>query len=621
MAGYEDNLGRDHRVASATRRRPGRARRLGVSRAPAVLDHQPRQRPANSSGGEGQQRLPTRMIAWWRAWATSHDRLMTVLSFLIPAGLGAGLTGYEVSSRSIWLDESATISIASQHGSALWSAMAHDGGNMLAYYALVHVLIQWFGDSTLVLRLPSVVATALCDGTVVLIGRRLFSRRIGFAAGLISAISLPLVYWGQDARAYAIMFAFGALSYLGFIALVDGESRKREGKPPRWAWPLYVFSLILATYMSFVALLIVPAQLISLYWYRRRFRSVLSALVVVAICSAPLILLAHQRGAGQLFWVPKPGWGLDGAVLEALASSALAPNFKLTASSRPLLGITTALAILIGVGAWRWVRSHPATRPISRERWIGALLVAWLFGPTVLDFIESVIGQSVYESRYLLISAPALAIILAWGLLWPGTRLPRYAGPAAIVVLLLLRGAQILPTYGKSPENWRAAENYVFGRAKPGDCIAFYPSDGRMAFEYYIKEDDRPVQLAPQPVLPGLSFRVVRPFVEVYSSLSPDQVLQVAADCPRLWLVSSHIGMLHDSAESTVHYDRYKKLLGDLGRAYPEQIWAHFGYASLINVGLFGHNLAKGSTTLTAEVVSRGPGPRSVGGPAPSITA
>ncbi|MHB1986573.1 MAG: glycosyltransferase family 39 protein [Acidimicrobiales bacterium] len=533
---------------------------------------------------------PTPSGAWY----------LTPFCVLVPAGLAAGLCGYELSDRSIWLDESATISIASQHGSALFAAMRHDGGNMMAYYALIHGLISVFGTSTLVLRLPSVVAAALTAAVVSLIGQWLFDRRIGLAAGLISAVSLPLVYWGQDARAYALMFAFGATSYLGFIGLIDGESRTGEGRPPRWAWPLYVVSLVLATYMSFVALLIVPAQLGSLYWYRRRFRSLLGALVVAAVCCAPLLPLAHQRGAGQLFWVPRPGWGLVAAVLEALASSALAPNFKLSASSLPLLALTAVLLVAIAVMVVKWLRSHPAETGVSRERWIGAMLVGWLVVPTALDFLESVVGQSVFESRYLLISAPALGLVLAWGLL--SAPLPRFAGPLAIAVLLLLRGLQILPTYGVSPENWRAASRYVLDRSVPGDCIAFYPSDGRMAFEYYLDESRHPPGSVPRPVLPSLSFHDVKPFVEAYASLSEARVAEVHRTCPHLWLVSSHIGMPTDSPQSRVHYYRYRALLARLGRAYPNQVWAHFGYASLINVGLFER---AGSTSLESATSIR----------------
>ncbi|MBV8711618.1 MAG: hypothetical protein JOY56_07550, partial [Solirubrobacterales bacterium] len=94
-----------------------------------------------------------------------------------PAALALVLCLYELTARSLWLDEAATVAIAGQHGSALWSAIAHDGGNMLGYYALLHVLIGWFGHGALVIRLPSAVAAATCAGIVALLGRRLFDRR------------------------------------------------------------------------------------------------------------------------------------------------------------------------------------------------------------------------------------------------------------------------------------------------------------------------------------------------------------------------------------------------------------------------------------------------------------
>ena len=76
---------------------------------------------------------------------------------MVPSLVALALCLYQITTRSLWLDESATVAIASQHGGAFGAALAHDGGNMLAYYALVHVLIGWFGHGALVIRLPSVV--------------------------------------------------------------------------------------------------------------------------------------------------------------------------------------------------------------------------------------------------------------------------------------------------------------------------------------------------------------------------------------------------------------------------------------------------------------------------------
>ena len=516
---------------------------------------------------------------------SSHDRLITLLSVLVPAAVAAALTGFDLSARSLWLDESATVAISSQHGAALWAAMKHDGGNMMAFYALVHVLFSIFGDSTVVLRLPSVVATAITAGTVSLIGLRLFDRRVGAAAGLLTAFSLPLIYWGQDGRAYALMYVLGAISFLAFIALVDGESSRRPGKPPAWAWPAYTVALVLAMYMSFVAVLVVPAQLVSLIWYRRRFRPIISALVVAGLCSAPLVLVAHGRGAGQLFWIPRPSLRYAADLGQSLLASAAPPLFQLTASSRPLLGLTAIVVVAAGVAALRGARTHTLTSGVSRERWAGTLLASWLVVPVALDTFESVVGQSLFETRYLLLSAPAVSLALAWGLL--ATRVPRRAGWAALGVLLVLRAVQILPSYGMSPENWHAASTYVLAHSQRGDCIAFYPSDGRMPFDYYFKTTDRAPSSLPRPVLPRTPFTEVRPYVEVYRSLEPSRVRYLAATCPRLWFVYSHVGQPRGTYLSRVHYRRFEALLSLLQGYFPFNTQVGFGYASEVNVRLY----------------------------------
>jgi hypothetical protein len=85
----------------------------------------------------------------------SRVRPSDVAVVAVPALLGAVLCLIELTTRSLWLDEAATVAIAGQHGSAFWHAAAHDGGNMLGYYALLHVLIGWFGDGAFVIRLCS----------------------------------------------------------------------------------------------------------------------------------------------------------------------------------------------------------------------------------------------------------------------------------------------------------------------------------------------------------------------------------------------------------------------------------------------------------------------------------
>jgi len=494
----------------------------------------------------------------------------------LPCLLAAALVLYELGTRSLWLDEAASVSIASQHGSALWHAIARDGGNMLGYYLLLHVLIGAFGHGAAVIRLPSALATVGTVGLVSLIARRMLDRRAALAAGLLCAVSLPLVFWGQDARGYAPMMMFICASFLAFIALVDPDPRSgSDGSRSRWLLAAYVLSTVLAAYMSFVAALIVPAQLLALLWRRQQWRAVLGAVASIAVCCVPLVVLAERRGSGQLFWVPPPNLTATGQTARWLTSAGMPPNFHPTA--------TTVVLLVISLGVIAAVLVAVARRGAAdRGAWIALLVGSWLVVPVLLSVGESLAGQPILLYRNSLVSLPAVALPLAWGVTHP--RLHRWLSWSAFGALLALRALQLAPSYGVSPENWKGATQYVLARAQAGDCVAFYPSDGRMPFSYYAGSAVAARQLV--PVLPAASWSATTPYVERYTAPSPSRLSAIESSCPRLWLIASHVGAPSGTAASRSNYARYVRLHRALGRNYPQRGTARFGWASPVTVEL-----------------------------------
>jgi 4-amino-4-deoxy-L-arabinose transferase-like glycosyltransferase len=414
------------------------------------------------------------------------------------------------------------------------------------------------------------------------LARRLFDRGIGLTAGLLTAVSLPLVYWGQDARGYALMMAFLTGSYLAFVALVDRE----PGAPPaRWAWLAYVATTVLAAYMSFEALLIVPAQLLTLGWTGRRpGRRVISAVALACACSLPLLVLAERRGSSQLFWVPKPNLSQLHQMLEALLSSGLQPNFHLTATGTPVLVLTGVLA-LAGGGAT--VATLVRGRETRRASWPRMLVLSWLLIPLLLSLLESYLLHPITLPRVALVSLPAASLLLARTL--TDHRLPRLLGLSLIAAVLALRALELAPSYGTSPENWHAATVHVLAAAQPRDCIAFYPSDGRQAFSYYIGTRASAAAGAPSSVLPALPWSESKPFVEDYAVPSRARLSAIEASCPRLWFVSSHRGQKDGPSASRADYVRYQALLGSLTRGYARSRTIAYGWASPVRVELFHH--------------------------------
>lgn len=480
-------------------------------------------------------------------------RARDVAAVVGPALLAGGLCLIQIRGRSLGFDEAATVAIASQHGSALWSAIAHDGGNMTGYYVLLHLMVSVFGHGALALRLPSAIGAAAASALTGLLALRLFDRRAALAAGALMAVSLTLIFWGQSARSYAILVALSAGSFMTFAAMLESHR-------PRASWVAYVVCTSLALYASLMAALLVAAQLAVMISRPRERRRVAAAIAAIAVCCVPLIILATRRGTGQLFWVARPDLTGVKQVAEALTSAGLQPTIRSTSTTYALLALTL-LVLVAAAGAI-----------VARERrWPALLVLSWLAGPIVLALVESFIGSAIFVPRNLLIVLPAVALLLAWAL----TRFP--GGWLVLVALIALRALQLGPAYGVSPEDWRGATAYVLSHAQRGDCVAFYPSDGRNAFRYYLRGNP------PRSVLPAVGWNVDRAYIENYATLSGRP-----AGCHRLWLVSSHVGQATGPARSRANLARYRSLRAMLAATYGPPRTREFGYADPVTAELFG---------------------------------
>ncbi len=283
---------------------------------------------------------------------------------LVPAIAGAIVCLVDLNTRSLWLDEGSTFAIASQGGAALWHGISHDGGNMLAYYLLMHVVIGLFGDAAWVMRMPSVMASAATGALVAAIARRLFDDpRTTIAAGLLTVISLPLVFWGQDARGYALLVAFTCASFLALIAILQTPIRY---EPSRASVIAYVVTLVLAFYVGYDVALVIPAQVVLLLVFRERARVVIGCLAVVAALCVPLAVMAASRGSGQLFWVTPLSLRILRQAAVTLLSAGLPPNFHdtfTTVATVAVMGLSAVVAIVcVGRGARGAPRPPPHTQ-------------------------------------------------------------------------------------------------------------------------------------------------------------------------------------------------------------------------------------------------------------------
>ena len=500
--------------------------------------------------------------------ALTRDRLLNVLVIGAPTLVAVALCLYEITARSIYLDESATIAVISQHGDALGAALAHEGGSMLVYYLLMHVLTQVFGDSQFVLRFPSALAAGTAAALVTVLARRLFDRDVAFASGLLFAVSLSLVFWGQTARGYAILIACTAGSFLAFATLL--ESRDASWR----VWLAYVALTAGAVYVGLEAALIVPAQLVVLCWHRDKWRRAVSGAAAAGACCIPLAVLALERGSGQLYWVPPPSFNIAKQIAQGLASAGLQPHFY-TSTGHALMLVTAVLLVAA------CVRVLAARFTSGEFDWRLMLLLSWLVVPCALILFISLVGQSIFQPRYALMSLPPVSLLLAWTIV--NRRLPRALVVIAMGGLLALRALQVAPAYGVSLENWRTASHYVMARAMTGDCMAFYPSDARVAFKYYVPRGENP----PPLVLPAVPWSVEPRDLEQYETLSASQLSGLRTRCSRVWLVFSHEGSPFGTPLSRVHFRQLVALRAGLAANFPVQMATPYATRAKLDIILF----------------------------------
>ncbi len=528
---------------------------------------------------------------------------------IAPALLGALVCLPALAGRSLWLDEGATVSIVSQHGAALWRGIAHDGGNMLVYYLALHVIVGLFGDGTVPLRGLSVLADALSAGLVAALALRLFGGRCAaLVSGVLCALSVSLVFWGQDARGYALMVTAAAAAFLALVGVVDSD----PGTPvPRGALLGYGLATLLSLYIGFDAVLLIPAELLCAWVLRRGLRELIAVLLLVALACLPLVLLALQRGSSQLFWVGPLSLSALGQTLVTVLSAGLPPNFHVTVVTviatvwaGVLVLVATALAL-----ADAWPRLAVRRPRSDHSPAAGALVIvptAWWLLTALLTVAGSAAGEPFELARISILVIPAVSLLLGWLLTGagqnlraatapartghpPGTRLPHTRGVAAtlLVILLGLRVAVLLPSYAETPEPWKQVAARVLAARQPGDCVAFYPEDGRMPFAYYVQHTPGGSARAPRAVLPVAAWSARTPHVEEYVVPSPRRLGDWLTGCRRLWLIASHQGSAHGTPTSVHNAAGYRLLEAVLSRAYLAHRASAEGYAAVIHITLY----------------------------------
>src|SRR4051812_20999747 len=383
-------------------------------------------------------------------------------------GITAGAAALRFSTlgvQSFWHDEAVTVGRVLHPGlGATLREIPSSEATPPLYYVLAWLWTKVFSTSEAGIRSLSALFGTATVPVAYAIGARLASRRAGLLAALAVAASPLLVWYSQEARAYALLVLTSALTIWFFAAALQEPDRRR------WlGWWAAVASLALLSHY-FAAFVVIP-EAAWLLW-RVRKRSVLIAVAVPSVVAVALLPLAiHQAGRGHDRWIAAISFGSR--------ATTTVKQYVQGVGGTPSVALSVVIALCALAGA---VLAATRTGPAERRGLAVALGIA--AAAVILPVALAVVGKDYVVARNLIVAWVPLAVVAAGG--WGASR-------AGVIGLLAAAGfcaASLAIVIGVDREsrlqrpNWRG-EAKVIGPA-PAQRALVVPFIGDDPLAWYL---------------------------------------------------------------------------------------------------------------------------------------
>jgi mannosyltransferase len=286
------------------------------------------------------------------------------------------------------------------------------------YYVLAWSWAKAFGRDEWGIRSLSALLGALTVPLGYPIGRQLASRRVGLILTGLLAFNPMLIWYSQEARSYALLVFFAALSFLFFVRALD----TRRGRDLAF-WAVASALALGSHYFAFFAVGIEAVWLAVAL--RDRWKAVLPALAVVGAAGAALLpLIAAQTNPNHIGWIEESPLGnrffeTGVSFLIGETGHVIAEPPRVHYAILPVIGVALAALALLALGT-------------RRERRGAGLGLAVGLGVLGLAGIAALAGKDYVVERNLLPALVPLAVVVALGL---GAARARLAGVLVAVAL------------------------------------------------------------------------------------------------------------------------------------------------------------------------------------------
>jgi mannosyltransferase len=398
-----------------------------------------------------------------------RSRGSQALAAITAAGAAVRLATIDV--QSYWFDEALTVEILRMPLGDLLGEIADKQQTPPLYYLIAWPWAHTVGTSEVALRgLSALLGVALVPVAWAVVRELGGSQRAALIAAALCAFNPLLVWYGQEARPYALYALLGGLSLLFFARALRGQTGREYA-----LWSLFSGLAVLTHY--FAAFLVVPEGLWLLARARRRGPALWACTPVALVGLALVPLARHQAELISTEYIT--GISLTRRLLGVPEDFLTGFVIGFNSTAEDVLALVAAPLALLG--AWLAL-----TRTGAAERRAG--LVAGGLGAVALGVpaLLAIAGLDYFNSRNVLLAWLPLAVVPALG--FAAARLDARLGllaPAGLCAVGLASTITVAADETLHRADWRGMAD-ALGREGESRVLAVPPVDGEVSLGVYL---------------------------------------------------------------------------------------------------------------------------------------
>jgi 4-amino-4-deoxy-L-arabinose transferase-like glycosyltransferase len=344
-----------------------------------------------------------------------------IIIFLLILFLGGALRLYGLNKQSFWYDELRSLEHSEKEDiSSVIAIISEVEIHPPGYYIFLHYITKFFGNSEIIVRLPSAIFGIIAIFIIFLLGRKLYSYKEGLIASFLMASLYQPIYYSQEARPYTMLLLFTMLSVYFYI---DIFTNFWHGKQTTYYLIIgYILSAIFSCYVHYFGVYFICIQFLILFLFSiRKPKNILTTLLIYLV-----ILIAYLPSLPRFLDILK-----FTTIYSKLLRSSLEQSY-LSVGSKGIVTLFNQLTIaafnnsktfavfvlvlclsLLVKTFYIFLRSKSLGKHTKDINCLIFFILLWVVLPFLGAYLISLFWVPVFSERNLIIILPALYIFFS----------------------------------------------------------------------------------------------------------------------------------------------------------------------------------------------------------------